>query len=71
MGLMNLQFHGVALAMLRTILIIRCPQYNISYPSGDRVIFVGLDVATFPKSGQNIHARERNVLRTSPPVEEA
>jgi len=68
---MNLQFHGVALAMLRTILIIRCRTYNISYPLRDRVIFVDLDVATFPKSGLNIHAKERNVLRTSTSVEEA
>jgi len=44
-------------------------QYSTSYPYGDQVIFVGLDVVIFLKNLQSIHARESNALRPSPPVE--
>jgi len=66
-----MQFHGVALAMLRTILRIRGRRYNINYPSRDQEIFVASGVAILQKNMLNIHAERRNDFKMPPSVEEA
>jgi len=66
-----MQFHGVALAMLRTILKIRGRRYSINYPSRDQEISVASAVAISQKNLPNIHAERRNDFKMPPSVEEA